>query len=1464
MSTRKQDKAIRKLQQSWQLSKASRQEQMQWLLRSLLVVGRQPSLSGAGFVLPTVVLLLLVVSLTVGALLVRSLSRTTQVMGEREQQEIVNAATPAIDRGKAKLERLFNDPDYPNGVPDENYLVDLMLDDALYTLKGETRLDISGDGVPDNAWTYQEENPKDPNKPTVIAYSILMDTRQETTGVNTQKSDDAAKAKAMLVRHGPLNPEQLNPKCLIPDAAGSEQGWFKDNTSTSFLRKNFQVNAVVLKKDNDQINKPFSTLEFQQDRRVDRANKWAAWFRNDLEIFPGPDFRLNGALSTEGSLILGSDNKISSHLISSSASCLYGTDGIEASEIALNDQVDKDGKITFQGQVISGSLRDNTFNDNTAKIYQSPTSFTQLAQANDSVKATVPTPILIALDPLALFTGNLSQSRNKNDLKNVNVRDKAAWEDNKTNTLVNGDAARVSSRKASKPPYLDDTYRADNRYGPNVSRERYGLIPDKVFPPGKLAGQTILATDNFFPVKNGFDKLTKKLPPPENKEDLGLDGYWERRARFEGLRVIVGQRLELGNVLLPPSNTLPTNVSLRPNEALQRRTLRDNLAAVQATAIYHHEGNPVLPSDVQKDFPIACMSTTVHPGTAETLKKSATFEEITFRTAPGSPDATWKSNFFSGRGTNGWEYEYNATDLATLADPNSPIQKALRNLAYFAGDPDGAYPPKQETPATTNPNITHPYFGLASFGDFSNLRRALASGPYANLSIADQSYVHTAACSLGMLADNIKALKDYDYTRNSLASDPIALLDDLQLELAKLVYTDPTNPTNNIPARSPLRTIQRLEEQAKVGSESQKALKRKLVQVAWMFFLKEQVELDRNNNFYQTPSLPAINSDLGTYVCSVPAATPNLDKLCPTRVDPAGYRTNDVQYQALYYIFPTRDHVEGRTTDPYIILPTVNSPSIPNLYKGVGSPTYIAANDNAALEAIRIPPKTIGGGGNWKLDTELVTAPNTEAPNYKQNERIRYVDSAGVASVYRVPFKDTALFNGREMMNVRVLNVDVDLLRKNKPNSIDTWLPKNGLVFAFREDAVREGGIARPEIGSWSNFVPVWLNNTEFGPPLAWRMNATPGVRRDPPLNQDSGISPKPIDYYPDPDRRPYGFRLKNGQTLERVGVDKFSGLSFISDNPIYIQGDFNLHQKGSVLIEEFTETLLDTWSNFYDRKTLNPDFAKDADSWRPAEILGDAITIISNNFCDGSIEDGIITAGNTNPTASLLSYGCADTGTGRTSYMNQNRPSRTGLNPTQWIREENPANTTNTNSSPIRISENGAPTHISTAYNTANDTYYNFGDGKPLSAAVQTRINAMLISGIVASRANQSFGGFHNFPRFLETWNGINLFLSGSFLQLNFSTSATAPFDQDAWEPTQTPAAVENINYYGPPNRLWGYDVGLQSRPAGPVSRRFTVKISKRSEFYKELEVDDEYIKNLRCATIPGKGKVDPKATCP
>jgi hypothetical protein len=514
---------------------------------------------------------------------------------------------------------------------------------------------------------------------------------------------------------------------------------------------------------------------------------------------------------------------------------------------------------------------------------------------------------------------------------------------------------------------------------------------------------------------------------------------------------------------------------------------------------------------------------------------------------------------------------------------------------------------------------------------------------------------------------------------------------------------------------------------------------------------------------------------------------------------------------------------------------------------------------------------------------------------------------------YRVAFKDTAFFDGREQLVTRALNLDMGMLADKADESVmngtiegNTWLTggnsdvdvakDGGIVFAFREDAMREDGIARPAGGACTKFSDSGCSDQDALEP------------QDPAVDPENGISAKAVNFIPDPARRTHGFRIIDGMDISRPNQGGFAnyGLTFISDNPTYVQGDFNCHKElgddsCDSPIEEFNFTLADKpdWKpeDFYGvnngvnngprSRTSDQDdrFADpEEDSWRYSEFLVDAYTVLSDNFCDGSIEDGFIRLPSGNLQTGLQGlkrsssgsvrqvYGCANSGVNTTSFLNQSFPNATSsegvaITNSVWKREI-PADVT----SPIQISPSGQPMFMGVGADSYNSTYLTLTDRDVLSYKSTVLIpstdkqtqNAVIIAGLTPSRQFQSYGGLHNFPRFLESRLNKPLYMSGSFLNLKFSSQATSPFDQDAWEPGST--AVDGggtalLPFYEAPGRNWGYDVALQLTRPGPVSSRLTTVGNTRAEFYRELPANDPYIVNLRCASLDGTS-IDPNAS--
>lgn len=1878
-----------------------------WLLRTAFVTHRRGRYTTAGFVLPTTVLLILVVALTVGALTFRAFNTSNRTIGDIQSKVIYNAATPAIDRARAKLEFLFDDTKEtrynPGSVPPEDYLLTMLINDGrgirggadltrlpgenpvaqpdAYTLRDETRINIGGDSRLDNAWVY-----RDPTTKSTIIYSITLatprpevgakDSYTRLTSIDTgdlaypDKPDRPLYAETLnsgianYVRTGPVTNASASACNRQTSSNQAGQGWLQDPTSSAIQRKRFQIDAFVVPDNAGDPGRPnnFTTLEMAQDRQQDLGNKWGAWFRNDMEIFPGPQFNWNGAMHTEGSLIIG-NGSFSAYLISSPASCLFFE---SASEITVTNVNSAAQGGDFLGAIASGKINDNSFGGGSLIYLHSAnpkTTVSTLDSGRDWVTGSSPWNIASSARTILLRDGYQANSGTNN----------------RANVTVNQNFRGRFAARYEPAPYVDDLYRADDRYGPKKVYKKTptdGVVPDTV------------AMGSLIPTSNTTLTRLVSEDPTRDPGNVGLDGYWERRARNEGLRLIVGQRLELGNTngwvapqdrptSRPPASygmnneieagdglfqlrnpsygtvtaaeqvdpflsdnegdpLYPSNVASTSHEARQRRTLRDNIAATQGLAVYHAAVDP--------DYPLACMASTAHPGSPITLRQSINFVPTFFKDGATTNDTLLLTDFLQGRGTNGWEFQppTKAEFVQAMDDADSSWRVALKNLAQFAGDyvsetRNGAFPPTQEA------GQIHPAPELAMWGNFSDLRRTIArlegGATYASLSIADKTNLQTATCTLGMLAYNIDQVLKFDpsnpqndgarggITRNvmfELASDLYSLIDGINdpatgnfevLEKANLstysfdsTVTTPVLGNYNardydyVPAEAFLGKLREKLEWQYLNGGSVPGSSNPKYRLAELIFSYFQIRRDRVYGFRPSPAAytwnynpyystvggvvqgwsSACDPNIFTFLTADPKvrqsqyesmnafktanssangflALPEeprfrlaLSRLCGTVVPPGAIRDypGDINYPpfgdadygpeteylpqpdprpiypgnsqnrvdneaakegrpqfidlglikaqgndatrfpanqlktpgasgnnggsipayylemnnpdriyykramvapkwpSLYYLFPEFDHDhDGALTqlsneipdpptnyltdyskyldhrqptgdlaaldcvtnstlcqlvtpsgnrsgqminayqpwaEPYItnayIRNTVNSTSratyrkVDDLAAEIGQaflgykiqmPDYtiprndpkngvtapdpqkvlrytLRAFDTAAVPATSLSsialkprkmPSAVGSNPgplvnneDWKLP--IAQAPTSPPPQNTPPNRI-LVPNANNATgrVAIIPFLDRVIYNGRERMPVRVLDLDIGLMRRSpaaRDVNTDVLLPVSGIVYGFREDAVREDAIERPAGTNSYN-------------------DATAGT--DPPLQSTSAdpsatnrVSTKVIDFYADPERRPYGFRLRNGSQLQRhaslisasgpITPDQnIRGLSLFTDNPVYVMGDYNLHQNGDddtvgTALEEFQDTRLQSLNRaydqdeFYDRRQIDSNFAQPTvDRWRPSEILSDAVTIISENFCDGSVLDTVMTAGQDNgaslsetsddpETVGGVTFGayrrvagttgaadiyddqqnglfgpsCNSTNSSnRTSFLNQGRPVSEppygSPDNKRWWMRDNPAD----RFSPIKVSRNGDllvypnPGNRAETPSMTNNTlagmkpriaglysgnYYDMvrGDGagntdrhgRTLISARDTKVNSIVVSGLSPSQVNQSYGGLHNFPRFIETWSGRNLWFAGSLLQLSFSNYASTPFDQDAWEPGIAPTGSEVIPYYSPPNRLWGYDVGLQFAQAGPAASRFVTPGKVRNEFYSEPAANDPYMNKL------------------
>jgi len=328
-----------------------------------------------------------------------------------------------------------------------------------------------------------------------------------------------------------------------------------------------------------------------------------------------------------------------------------------------------------------------------------------------------------------------------------------------------------------------------------------------------------------------------------------------------------------------------------------------------------------------------------------------------------------------------------------------------------------------------------------------------------------------------------------------------------------------------------------------------------------------------------------------------PQATPGTDGLL------GGAAPNDLQRQA-NYVFPDGRFANGplreallkapaerKLADKAAIDSTVCALEIlanPSGNGAVGGLTDGAIQEVAFLNAREIKaidrddPATANVNEAFTVSSPLGTAP----------------PAAQLTGNYNQPLEE------REPLEVRATQIDLDRLRSvGGITGGEYLLPNSGIIYASRDDAL---------------------------PDRSARIAGGGGI------DQGRSATVSPTDSLLDPTRKPNGILLVNGTQLARnpgssatvADVVREKGLTLASNLPVYIQGDFNLHTK-----QEFEGTF--SWDTFYDRDNLDENFAcrpndprlngkcTTGDDWRPANVLADAVTLLSEDYRFGFRNEG-------------------------------------------------------------------------------------------------------------------------------------------------------------------------------------------------------------------------------------------------
>jgi hypothetical protein len=132
------------------------------------------------------------------------------------------------------------------------------------------------------------------------------------------------------------------------------------------------------------------------------------------------------------------------------------------------------------------------------------------------------------------------------------------------------------------------------------------------------------------------------------------------------------------------------------------------------------------------------------------------------------------------------------------------------------------------------------------------------------------------------------------------------------------------------------------------------------------------------------------------------------------------------------------------------------------------------------------------------------------------------------------------------------------------------------------------------------------------------------------------------------------------------------------------------------------------------------------------------------------------------------------------------------------------------------------------------NNAYNSFGTKNPAEGGTPCEVAMAMVAGLVLTNANDSSGGAHNLPRYLENWQSPSLtaqVIRGSLVNLYPSKVSIQPYKSG------------NV-YYEPPDRVWGFANLFKSGvfpPATPYTysnRRLHFNDLSEAQ-YKALRID-------------------------
>jgi hypothetical protein len=275
------------------------------------------------------------------------------------------------------------------------------------------------------------------------------------------------------------------------------------------------------------------------------------------------------------------------------------------------------------------------------------------------------------------------------------------------------------------------------------------------------------------------------------------------------------------------------------------------------------------------------------------------------------------------------------------------------------------------------------------------------------------------------------------------------------------------------------------------------------------------------------------------------------------------------------------------------------------------------------------------------------------------------------------------------------------------------------------------------------------------------------------------------------------GVRIINGRgKVPSLANTDHTGFTLATNDAVYVLGDFNADGKSTTPspVDRLVPANPGESTGHYPDDGLATGSAE-----LPASIVADAIYLLSQP---------------NNNTATSQNLGWNDA---FSAYANDTSG---GTAPSDW--STNWATTDPSNSNTREGLYDTAATASVYPYKVPYDSSsgaWTTGASREKLGAVFTEYSFAMLCGLVPTGKNgfdQTSGGLHNFPRFLEDWSpggtGVECRIRGSMVALFECRVANDPW---------------NLRTYAPPNRVWGYNLLFASGVMPPLTPK-TVNIRR------------------------------------